>query len=172
MKEGIFYVSTKSGFLVQNGPRGIHFYAEVDIRKATPFKTFAEADEAGKIAVTKMFPREMQYFAILSPGNDFPEFQPENTSKVMNEEQVIILSMAASVMSDEKIIQAIEVLHKEAARRQPAKPLTVSDETIKFMQETLNPNNIPPDERSRKISEALQNRDYWSADEIDTQDKK
>lgn len=57
-----YYVATYSGFLVAED---MWAYTVPDLRIATRFRSFLAADNAAKWAVRKLFPPDVEYFALL-----------------------------------------------------------------------------------------------------------
>lgn len=62
-----YFVATYSGFLVvesddNDRPRT---FAVANVRLATPFDSFEHADATAKWAVRRMYPDDLQYFALL-----------------------------------------------------------------------------------------------------------
>lgn len=73
-----FFVATYNGFLVVEPVKGgrTRVYTDSDIRMATPFASFEQADKAAKWGVHQLFPSDLAYFALLQapagPPSPFP----------------------------------------------------------------------------------------------------
>ena len=68
---GPFYVAMKGGFLVTSRSSDGRLRARTtgDVRHATTWDTFEEADRAGGNAVRVLQRRETQYYAVLAPAS-------------------------------------------------------------------------------------------------------
>lgn len=67
-----YYVAVYGGFLVVDEfghAKRVRSYTTPDPREADSWQTFAETDQIAKWAVARMYPPELQYFAIFTiPG--------------------------------------------------------------------------------------------------------
>lgn len=63
----LFYVATYNGFLViEPVPGGRdRVYTDSNVRYATPFSSFRQAEAAGKWGVGRLFPKDKSYFAVM-----------------------------------------------------------------------------------------------------------
>jgi hypothetical protein len=67
-----YYIAVYGGFVVlENVPNGYQrLYTAPNIRLATPFSTFENADATAKFAVQRLYPPDLQYFALLQVAFD------------------------------------------------------------------------------------------------------
>lgn len=68
-----FYIALYGGFLCVEHYSGLDnrritkAYTVADVRLATPWDTFEQADLTAKWAVKQLYPPDLRYFAILAP---------------------------------------------------------------------------------------------------------
>ncbi|MGZ8317524.1 MAG: hypothetical protein ACXWVD_00345 [Telluria sp.] len=64
---GPYFIATYNGFLVIERIEGgrDRVYTDADVRCATPFDSFEQADAAAKWGCNRLFPQDISYFAIL-----------------------------------------------------------------------------------------------------------
>jgi hypothetical protein len=67
-----YYIAGYGGFIVVEsypGPSGNidKLYTVPNVRLATPFPSYEQADAAAKWAINKLYPPDLRYFAILAP---------------------------------------------------------------------------------------------------------
>lgn len=66
-----YYVATFNGFLVVENVRDARqrvVYTVADVRSATPFDSFEQADAAAKWGCGRLYPDDLCYFAIFTPA--------------------------------------------------------------------------------------------------------
>lgn len=77
-----YYIACYGGFLCienywdNNDNRQSKAYTVGDVRVATPWDDFEAADAAAKWAVTRLYPPDLRYFAILAPT--FGQFEGDD----------------------------------------------------------------------------------------------